>query len=184
MPSFDDPSLRRPLAWTMVLRPYQNSISFLTGSTNPLSAWAVFPHKSLQHPGGQTQFASCWTRRRSSTGVPSVFSGYTRALCDYKPSIIIFSALHKLLASNQWIQWEWTECLGDIWSVALIWQVVTVLVAMARWRRSSSLLSLAARGDTPSGKLIVLVARLIYWWSAPSRDNEFMGCWLMSEWSV
>lgn len=125
-----------------------------------------------------------WTRRRSSTGVPSVFSGYTRALCDYKPSIFIFSALHKLLASNQWIQWEWTECLGDIWSVALIWQVVTVLVAMARWRHSSSLLSLAARGDTPSGKLIVLVAQLIYWWSAPSRDNEFMGCWLMSEWSV
>lgn len=118
-----------------------------------------------------------------STGVPDVFSGYTQALCDYKPSIFV-SALHGLLASNQWIQWEWTECLGDIWSVALIWQVVTVLVAMARWRRSSSSLSLAARGDTPSGKLIVLVARLIYWWSAPSRDNEFIGFWLMSEWSV
>lgn len=167
----------------MVLHPYQNSVSFLTGSANPLSAWAVFPHKSLQHPGGQMQFPSRWTRRRSSTGVPNIFSGYTRAPSDYKPSII-FCALHKLLPSNQRSRWEWTECLGDIWSVALIWQVVTVLAAMTRWCRSSSSLSLAARGDTPSGKLIVLVARLIYWWSAPSRDNEFMGFWLMSEWSV
>lgn len=183
MPSSDDLSLRWSLAWTMVLRPYQNSVSSLTGSTNPLSTWAVFPHKSLQHPGGQMQFASRWTRRQSSTGASNVFSGYTQALTDYKLSIILF-ALHKLLASNQWSLWEWTECLGDIWSVALIWQVVTVLAAMARWHSSSSSLSLAARGDTPSGKLIVLVARLIYWWSTPSRDNEFMGYWLMSEWSV
>lgn len=183
MPSSDDPPLHWSLAWTMVFRPYQNSVSSLTGNTNPLSTWAVFLHKSLQHPGGQTQFASRWTRRQSSTGVSSVFSGYTRALSDYKPSIIL-SALHKLLSCNQWNQWEWTKCLDDIWNVTLIWQVVTVLAVMARWHRSSSSLSLAARGDTPSGKLIVLVARLIYWWSAPNRDNEFMGFWLMSEWTV